>query len=405
MVQPYFIFMHNYLAIILFASVAYLSFMNFMPAGQVNNEAVQNKDSLVTITVSVVGDLMCHSTQYNYARVSADSFDFRPVYRMVEKYFKESNFNFGNLETVTAGSARGFSGYPFFNTPDEYITALSYAGFDLITTANNHSLDKGEHGLLRTLEQLVKNNLHYNGTYTSQRDRDSVRLFNVNGIKLAFLAYTYGTNGIPVPAGKDYLINLIDHDLIEMDIQSVRRAGAEIVIFHFHFGDEYKREPNNYQKEVVQKSINAGADIIIGGHPHVLQPVEFFKGINSTLDSGFVAYSLGNFISNQQWRYSDAGAILSFSITKDFYKDSVWVEAVEFIPTWVFRGNTEMGREYIILPAELYYDESNFQFLSSMQRSLMKQAFEDSKEILTRYDKRPRLRSVTGDFQTISTTK
>ncbi len=405
MVQPYFIFMYNYFVIILLASGAYLSFMNFLPAKQIHSEGLQQKDSLVTVKISVVGDLMCHSTQYNYARVSADSFDFRPVYRMVEKYFKESDFTFGNLETVTAGSARGFSGYPFFNSPDEYITALSYAGFDLITTANNHSLDKGEHGVLRTIEQLVKNNLHYNGTYTSRGDRDSVRLFNINGIIFAFLAYTYGTNGIPVPAGKDYLVNLIDYALIERDISSARSNGAEIVVLHYHFGDEYKREPNHYQKDVVQRSINAGADIIIGGHPHVLQPIDYFKGINTSLDSGFVAYSLGNFISNQQWRYSDAGAILSFSITKDFFKDSIWIESVEFIPTWVFRGNTEKGREYIILPSELYDDMSNFQFLSPSQRSLMKQAFEDSKEILTRYDKRPRLRSVSSDFQTFSSSK
>ena len=243
------------------------------------------KDSTVTIRISVVGDLMCHSPQYDYARVSKDSFDFNPVYREVKKYFEESDFVFGNLETVTAGKNKVYSGYPLFNTPDEYITALYNAGFHLLTTSNNHSLDRGEYGVLKTIEQIKQNGLLYNGTFNSAEDRNTIRIIDIKGIKVAFLAYTFGTNGIPVPEGKSYLINLIDFDLIKADVEKARETGADIVLVHYHFGEEYKREPTSYQKEVVLKTISFGADIIIGGHPHVLEPVQFFKTKNTR--SGF----------------------------------------------------------------------------------------------------------------------
>jgi 2',3'-cyclic-nucleotide 2'-phosphodiesterase (5'-nucleotidase family) len=182
------------------------------------------EDSLLTITISFVGDLMCHSPQYNYARVDKDSFDFRPVFREVMQFFQSSDFTIGNLETVTAGKNAGYSGYPLFNTPDEYIYALKYAGFDLLVTANNHSMDQGEQGVLRTIEQIKFNGLNYTGTALDKTDRDSIRIFDLNGIKVSVLSYTYGTNNIPKPKGKDYLVNVIDYGLIRDDITSARRV-------------------------------------------------------------------------------------------------------------------------------------------------------------------------------------
>jgi poly-gamma-glutamate capsule biosynthesis protein CapA/YwtB (metallophosphatase superfamily) len=330
---------------------------------------------------------MCHSVQYNYARVSKDSFDFYPVYREVQKYFNQSDFLFGNLETVMAGKSKVYSGYPFFNTPDDYAAALKQAGFDLLTTTNNHSLDKGEQGLLRTIEVLNKNNIPYNGTFISQKDRDSIRTFNIKGINTAFLAYTYGTNGIPIPKAKNYLINLIDFNLIKSDIKKSKENGAEIIIVHFHFGEEYKREPNKYQKDVVDSTIRFGADIIIGAHPHVIQPAKYFKTNNGNLDSGIVVYSLGNFISNQQWRYSDAGVILNISISKNITTDSIYISNVSFVPTWVYKGNAGKGNEYIILPSHKYED-SSYSFLSKVEREKMKEAFLDTKEILKKYSQK-----------------
>jgi poly-gamma-glutamate capsule biosynthesis protein CapA/YwtB (metallophosphatase superfamily) len=348
------------------------------------DEFIQD-DSTTTITIAAVGDLMCHSTQYIYAHKGGDDYDFNPFFRDISEYLSSAHFTFGNFETVTGGKSKGYSGYPFFNTPDQYLDALKNSGFDLVTTSNNHSLDQGEKGLLRTIEQIDSRGMNYNGTFSSQKDRDSIRIFNIEGIKLAFLAYTYGTNDIPVPKNKSFLVNLINPELIRQDIKNARETGADIIIVHYHFGEEYKQEPSGYQKEVVEMTISAGADIIIGGHPHVLQPVEIFKTNGGTVDTGFTAYSLGNFFSNQRWRYSDAGVILYFQIEKDLRNGKYRIAGIEYLPTWVYRGN----REYRILPAEGSYD-----FLNYSDQQKMQQSFEDTKNIMTKYSDKITLKSV-----------
>lgn len=355
------------------------------------NRTINSIDSSVTISISVVGDLMCHSPQFEYAQVAKDSFDFSPVYRNVKKYLESSDFTFGNLETVSSGkSDGGYTGYPFFNTPSSYITALKNIGFDLLVTANNHSLDRKERGILKTIDEIENRNLNYVGTYKSQSDRDSIRIFDIKGIKIAFLAYSYGTNGNPIPDGKNYLINLIDYDLIEKDIKSAKQNGAELVLVHFHFGEEYKREPVQFQKDVVNKTIELAADIIIGGHPHVLQPVNFFKTNNATLDSGFVAYSMGNFFSNQQGRYKDAGMILTIDITKDLMNNKIEIKEVKYLPTWVFKGNTSNGKEYVIMPDATIFDSTIT--LSKIESVKMDQAFDDTRFIINKYTNNYRLK-------------
>jgi len=358
---------------------------------------INEKDSSVTISVSVVGDLMCHSPQFEYAKIGKDSFDFSPVYRNVKKYLSSSDFTFGNLETVTSGKENGgYTGYPFFNTPDSYISALKDAGFDLLVTANNHSLDRSEKGILKTIDEINSRNLKYVGTFISQRDRDSIRIFDIKGIRIAILAYSYGTNGNPIPKGKNYLINLIEFGLIEKDIQSARLNGAELVLVHFHFGEEYQREPVEFQKEVVDKTIKLGADIIIGGHPHVVEPVDFYKTINAKLDSGIVAYSMGNFFSNQQGRYKDAGMILTLNIKKDFSKKNFEISEVNYLPTWVFKGNITNGKEYVIMPSTNISDTTIS--LSKSEYEKMNQAFNDTRYIITKYTNNSRLRERRDSF-------
>jgi len=340
-------------------------------------------DSTVTISISAVGDLMCHSPQFEYARVSADSFNFNPAFEIIKQYLQNSDFTFGNLETVTAGKLKGYSGYPFFNVPDEFVAAVKSAGFNLVTTSNNHALDDGEYGLLRTISTIKNTGLYYSGTFTSQRDRDSIRIFNIKGIKLALLAYTYGTNGNPVPKEKPYLINLIDTMQIRKDINISRQIGTDIVLVYFHFGTEYKRTPTDYQKIIVEKTIADGADLIIGGHPHVIEPASFFKTSGGRLDTGFAAYSMGNFISNQRWRYSDAGVILKIILKKNLNNGTISILKVTFLPTWVFKGKIKNKNGYEILPAA---DTLNQVFLTDMSndgKKKMLQAYDDTKYIMT----------------------
>ena len=227
--------------------------------------------------------------------------------------------------------------------------------------------------------------LQQSGTFLSQGDRDSIRVFDINNIKVAILAYSENTNGLPIPKGKEFVINIIDEDLIKRDIIKAREENAEIVMVHLHYGTENNREPSDYQKEIVSKIISFGADIIIGGHPHVIQPFEFFKTTNGNIDTGFVGYSIGNFISNQRWRYSDAGIILNIKISKNILNDSIYISEVNYLPTWVFKGQTEKGREYIILPSNININDSTYKYLSHENKIIMKEAFDDTKEIFTKY--------------------
>lgn len=378
--------MKNIFAVSAFIITVIFQYFFFNPSVIEKNKRPVLEDSVLSATLCFVGDLMCHSTQFNYAKVNTDSFDFTGVYREVKKYLTIPDLTIGNLETVVAGQNEGYSGYPYFNVPDDFIYALKEAGFNLLITANNHALDQGWEGVKRTIDVINDYKIHRTGTFISQEDRDSVRIFLVNSIKIAFLAYSENTNGLAIPKGKEFVINLINEDLIRNDIRKAREKNADIVLVHLHYGPEYNREPSDYQKEIVQKIIELGADIIIGGHPHVIEPFDFYETRNTKLDSGFVAYSMGNFISNQRWRYSDAGVILNIQLSKNRFTDSVYISEVSYLPTWVFKGNTEKGREYIILPSQISGTDSAQTFLIDTDRKLMNEAFFDTKEIITKYD-------------------
>lgn len=383
--------MKSILSFIAFIIIITLQHYLFNSVGAEKTEVSVPEDSVLTVTLCFTGDLMCHSTQFNYANVGADTFDFTGVYTEVKTFLSESDFTVGNLETVVAGKNKGYSGYPYFNAPDDFIYALKDAGFDLLITANNHALDQGWDGVKRTIEIINDNQLYQTGTFVSKEDRDSVRIFEINSITIAFLAYSENTNGLPIPKGKDFAINLIDEELMKNDIVKAREKNVDVVLVHLHFGQEYLREPDDYQKQIVNKIIEYGADIIIGGHPHVIQPVNFFKTNNAKLDSGFVAYSLGNFVSNQRWRYSDAGLILNIQISKNILSDSIYIREVNYLPTWVFKGETEKGREYVILPSQLSND-TTCNYLTKQDKKLMEEAFSDTKEIINKYSNNSKIK-------------
>jgi poly-gamma-glutamate capsule biosynthesis protein CapA/YwtB (metallophosphatase superfamily) len=314
-------------------------------------DTVASADSIVEFTISSVGDLMCHSTQFNYAKVSEDSFNFEPCFEYVLPWLQKPDLLLGNLETTLAGTGKPYSGYPYFNTPDDYAVALKKIGFDFIITANNHSNDTGEKGIYRTLQVLDELGLPTTGSYTSQKDRDSIRIVDVKGVKIAIIAYTYSTNGNPLTEGKPWLVNLMDSSLIKTDIENSRKAGAELVLVFYHFGEEYQRLPNQYQKNFVDHAVQCGADLVLGSHVHVLQPADFFKGVNSTLDTGFVAYSMGNFISNQQDEYTDEGVIFNIHLAKNLNTNKLTITSVDYLPTWVYKGKNEAKKLHVVFPA------------------------------------------------------
>jgi len=356
--------------------------------GQADTLYFTSVDSVSTLKFSAVGDLMCHGTQLKYAQVDSVSFDFNRNFSKVKPIFDESDFVMGNLETVIAGEKKGYFGYPVFNTPIDFLTALEYAGFDLLITANNHATDQRKDGIINTALNITKSNMNYSGTIISPEDMDSINVYSVNDISFAVLSYTYGVNINNLNKDDMFMVNFIDSVRIREDIKRARNEKAEIVILFFHFGTEYSKEPNQYQKDIVSRSIEYGADIILGSHPHTLQPIEFFQTSNASLDTGFVAYSLGNFISNQRWRYSDCGTILNFELEKNIYTDKIRLAAVNFIPTWVYKGNIGGKKEFEVLPASKYNFSGSLDYLSEDDIVLMQQSLHDTREIITKYSEK-----------------
>jgi len=346
---------------------------------------IEKPDSISCISFAVVGDLMCHSTQYKYAKTVDGSFNFNNVFKFVKPVFDTTDVVIGNLETVTAGDSIGYKGYPVFNSPDEFVEGLKNAGFDILVTANNHCYDKRQFGLKRTIDVIKKNNLEYSGTFFSEKDADSLRIYKKNGISFSLLSYSYGTNGFSVPKKYKYSVNLIDTVKIKQDIWKVKKNKPDLVILYYHFGYEYSTYPSRFQKEIVKKSLDYGADIILASHPHVLQPVQIFRNKNSSLEWSFVTYSLGNFISNQRWRYSDCGIILQFKIRKNHSKGKTKINSFSYLPIWVFKGTDNGKREYYILPTEKFLNNREINFLTKADRDSMARSLKDTERILKRY--------------------
>lgn len=341
------------------------------------------KDSLQEITINLVGDLMCHKPQTTNAEVKPGVHDFRPSFEYIKPYLQDADITIGNLETTFAGPNKPYAGYPAFNSPDAYCAALKDAGFDFLVTSNNHSMDTQEDGLLRTIDVIKKNNLGYTGTYLSQRDHDSIRILNIKGVKLAILNYTYGTNGAYPSTQRKYMLNLIDSTEITNAVKLAKLEGAEMILVFYHFGLENIQEPTQAQKDAVKYALEAGAQLVIGAHPHVLGPTQvgYSKAIN---DTAFVAYSLGNFISNQYWRYTDAGVVLKLTVEKNITKNTCRYKSANYLPTWVYRGDGSR-KMHIVLPAQLVQDSTKLPaFINASHKQKMEEAFQDTKQILTK---------------------
>ena len=361
----------------LILTVAAVSFYFFSQLPRTKQKEIVR---IKTISFSFVGDLMCHSPQFESARVSADSFDFRPSFKEVKELLSKSDFTIGNLETVILGKKSRNSGYPMFNSPEEYLAALKDAGFDALITSNNHSMDRGITGINRTIENVRKHGMMNYGTYNSAESREKILVAEKNGIRVALLAYTYGLNGNNLPKQKSYAVNLIDTILIKKDITNARQQNADAVIVYFHFGEEYEREPNSFQKEFAGKTITYGADLIIASHPHVIQPVELFESAKSKLAQGFIAYSLGNFFSNQRWRYSDCGVILNFTIEKND-TDTVLLDTLFIEPVWVAKEKVSGRNAFVLHPSDTSVYKS-FKRLNKSDQAKLVQSYYETKQTM-----------------------
>lgn len=305
-----------------------------------NKETIDTSTNMpksTTINMAVIGDIMCHSTNFQDAYdKTTTSYDFSYVFSDIEDYIKNADISIGNLETTFSGKKVGYTGYPTFNTPEELAKNLSDIGLDIVSTANNHSLDKRYNGLVSTLDELDKVGINHTGTYRSKEEQNSVLIKDINGIKIAFLSFTYGTNGIPIPQGKEYCVNLIDENLIMEQLNIAKTHNPDIICVNMHWGDEYKLVQNTTQEQLADMLFKNGVDIILGSHPHVLQPMEkrTITLDNGTTKDGFIIYSLGNFMSGQVIENTRNSIILQLQITKHPDKH-ITIDSYNYVPIYM----------------------------------------------------------------------
>ena len=253
-----------------------------------------------------VGDAMQHQAQLDAARKGKD-YDYTGYFDDIKPFVSVADYAVVNLETPV--STPPYSGYPCFNAPPAFLDALADAGFDLFLTANNHTLDRGARGLRKTIEELDVRRLAHTGTFANDSARaESVPMIvNVNDFKIGFLNYTYGTNGISPRDG--VVVDYIDRPAIRRDVENSRKAGAELICVCVHWGDEYKLLPNASQRYLADFLEAIGVDMIIGGHPHVIQPMELRPNKYYPDKNILLVYSLGNFVSNMKTADTRGGAL------------------------------------------------------------------------------------------------
>lgn len=337
-----------------------------------------------TASIGAMGDLLMHKpifddhTKYNAAVQQKDgSYDFSTVFQYLSEYTSDLDFTVANLETTLAAEDNGFAynGYPLFNCPDEVVDGVKDAGFDMLLTANNHSYDTRLVGFKRTLEVIRGKGLKTLGTYLSA-DETKWTVEEINGIKIGMMSYTYATG--EAEAGRPSLnnnqaiseaglcnyfnTNNLDSFYTEVEgyLEEMKDAGAEATILFIHWGVEYILEENQTQNDMAQKLCDLGIDVIIGGHPHVVQPVELLTSTEDPEHKTVCLYSLGNAVSNQRLGFSDAiktphteDGIL-FTVTFEKYSDgTVYLAQVNGLPTWVNKHRNGNGKdEYNILPLD-----------------------------------------------------
>ncbi len=378
-----------------------------LSAPQNNNSQEDNEDLsdkiVATATVVNTGDIILHSTVLEGA-VNADGiYDFSAFFKETEAYFKSADLAVANLEVTLGGEEAGaYSGYPMFNAPDSLLGDIKNAGINFLLTSNNHCYDTGLAGLKRTVAQLKLYAIDYNGTRETA-DEPTYVVKDINGIKIGMVNYTYensssgenkSINGNIVKSEANALINSFNYDNLgkfyaeaQSVIDSMKADGAEAVVFYMHWGEEYQLSQNTWQKTIAQQLCNMGVDVIVGGHPHVVQPIELLYSEDSQ-NTTVCIYSLGNAISNQRVELMDScpsghtedGMLFYYTFSK--YGDgTVVLSSVDIIPTWVNKYRGGSGYQYTMYPLENADMAEDYEFDSAALAKAQK-SFERTESIV-----------------------
>ncbi len=319
------------------------------------------KEETSKLSLIMVGDALIHSAVYNNGLNNDGTYDFTKMLTKVKPIVKSYDLAFYNQESILGGKEIGLSTYPRFNSPYEVGDAFLDAGFNLVSLANNHALDRGEEALNNSLNYWQSKEAYTAGSYSSFENRDNIKIATKNNISYALLAYTTVTNGLTRPNGKEYYLNVYDEEQVKQDILKVRDK-VDLLMVSMHFGTEYTFKQTLEQEQIANFLASLGVDIIIGHHPHVVEPITF---INNTL----VIYSLGNFISGQDTINRLTGVMVGIDVKKENNKISL--DNLRAILTYTKKNN---GYEVIpyhdltddILPNKIKYEEEYQNVLTSL---------------------------------------
>lgn len=313
----------------------------------------RSDDEPVEVSFSAVGDNLIHDFIYMNNQNPDGTYRFDYMYEPTRYLTSDADISYINQETICGGEALGLSGYPAFNGPTEILDAVHGAGFNWLAAASNHSMDRGENGIVSQLNYLDQNypDMMVTGSQRSAKD-SRLRVKEINGVKVGFTTYTYGLNGYALPVGKEYLVNLIDDEVIRADMEELNQI-SDVQVVSMHWGQEYQFVPDSEQERLAQLLSDAGADVIVGGHPHVIQPMDYITGSggNETL----VIYSLGNFLSSQNVNDQMLGGMARWKISFNKATDEVSFKDVTFWPTITYIGDNY--QTYEVYALKDYTDE------------------------------------------------
>ena len=362
----------------------------------ISDTSENNEFKSTSINLTAVGDVMAHSPQLKAQYNSQNNtYSFDNNFKYIKKYIENSDLSIANLETTLAGESVGYSSYPTFNTPDAIATALKNTGFDIISTINNHTFDKGTQAFDRTLSVLKELELETVGT-KSDINNDDYIIKDINGIKLGITSYSYGDiinedkylNGIKLSDECKDRANIFSSSNVNDAFNTINNTisklnDTDMQVLIIHWGNEYQRVPSEFQSQLAQKLSDAGVDIIIGSHPHVVQPVEMIKSSDGNTET-LIVYSLGNLISNQRREtlgnsYTEDGLIVSIDINKDSYDGNAYVSSVKCIPTWVNKYSDNNKFVYEVVPIE---DKVTLNTMENLSQSKVKQSYSNTSSLI-----------------------
>ena len=335
------------------------------------------------ISLLFAGDVMGHDSQISAAyNASRNVYDYDPCFKFVKPLIAAADVSIANLEVTLAGPP--FKGYPQFSSPDVLALTLKDCGFDALVTANNHCVDRGKQGLERTIARLDSFRIPHTGTFidSAARRKQTPLIIRKNGFNLAVLNYSYGTNGIPIP--KNTVVNLLDTAIMRKDIQVAKALSPDAIIVFTHWGAEYQALPSKQQKDLTEFCFALGVQLVIGAHPHVIQPMEWRKESNQ-----FVAYSLGNFVSGQRKRYTDGGAMAYVELQKIRLKEdsaTTTIERAAYFLQYVHK-TVDAAKDYYIIPVLSALPSGISSVKDAASAALFKTFVDDSRLLFKRYNR------------------